>query len=349
MPVFLFLFLAVILFLLQRWLYFRLWRKDLSVCVSFDQTRTVEGEGNTVIERIENRSFFPVHVMFVKYTLLRSYSPLSDDSGRKEISFKGGIGGRRIRERRYRIEGLKRGYYTVSRIDASGYDIFLFTEYENNFFSQSSFFVYPKRIDDISFDLAYREVLGLVLSKRRREEDPFSLRGIRDYMTSDSMKSVNWKASAKTAALKVNEHDWTTDEGASLVLDLRFGTEKEKEMLISFAATIAGRFLKRGISTSLVSNARSSRDGSRIRTDRGSGPGHGFTIDEALSLIKTETVSDESPEELLSHIETKNTSLLLLTKSLASIEECRSFDAVICLDAETERSDVRVIGIGGVE
>lgn len=347
MLVFFFLILAFILFLLQRRIYFRIWRRCLSVSVTFENERTAEGEGNTVIERMENRSVFPVHVIFVKYSLLRSYSPLSDDSGRKEISFKGGIGGRKIKERRYRIDALRRGYYTVSRIDASGRDIFLSAEYENHFYPQSSFFVFPKRIDTLSFDLCYRELLGAVLTKRRRNEDPFELRGIRDYMTSDSMKSVNWKASAKTGDLKVNEHDWTTDEGASIILDLRRGTEDEKETLISYAATAAERFLRRGINTSLVSNARSSRDGSRIRTDRGSGYGHGTAIDESLALIKTTAVTDETPSELISIIETDNTSFLLITRTLESEDECRGYDCVICFDSKVGKSDARIIEIGG--
>lgn len=347
MLVFFFVLLAFSMFLLQRLLFFRIWRRYLSVSVSFEFPRTEEGESNTVIERMENRSFFPVHVIFVKYSLLRSYSPLSDDSGRKEISFKGGIGGRKIRERRYSIDGLRRGYYTVSRIDASGHDIFLSAEYENHFYPQASFFVFPKRIDTAEFDLSYREILGVVLTRRRKNEDPFELRGIRDYMTSDSMKSINWKAAAKTGELKVNEHDWTIDEGASIILDLRNGTEDEKETMISYAATIIERFLRRGINTSLVSNARSSRDGSRIRTDRGCGYGHGTTIDESLALIKTATVTNETPSVLLSLIETVNTSFLLVTRTLESEDECSGYDCVICFDSKVVKSDARIIEIGG--
>lgn len=346
MLVFFFLFLAVILFLLQRQLYFRIWRKKLSLSVSFSDERTTEGECNGVIERVENRSILPINVIFIKYTILRSCSPFSGGEGRKEISFKIGIGGRKIKERRYSLEGLKRGLYTISPVEASGHDIFLSTEYDNIFHSPSSFFVYPRRVDTPSFDIACRTLLGIVLSRRRRNEDPFELRGIRDYMTHDSLRSVNWKASAKTGELKVNEHDWTTDEGASIVLDLRTGTDEEKEKLISYASTVAERFLKRGISTSVVSNARSSRDGRRIISGSGSGRSHINTIDEALALIKTTAVSPETPRDLLSLIREVNTTLLLVTRT--PDEDAELFDAVICIEEGRRLQKPAVIEVGGV-
>ena len=347
MLVFFFLFLAIILFLLQRRLCCRLWKKRLSVSVSFAGERTEEGDGNTVIERVENRSIIPVHVIFIKYTLLKSYSPLSDGGGRREVAFKGGIGGRKIKERRYTIEGLRRGFYTISSIEASGHDIFLSTEYESTFYSLSSFFVFPRRAESLSFDLAYRELLGTILSKRRKNEDPFELRGIRDYMTHDSLRRVNWKASAKTGELKVNEHDWTTDEGAAIVLDLRRGNEEEKEALISYAATIAERFLRRGINTSVITNARSSRDGTRIITGSGSGRAHVNTIDEALALIKITAVTPETPGELLALFEKDHTTLLLITRNVEENEGCERYDAVICIESGKGVEGTTVIEVGG--
>jgi len=345
--VFFFLFLAIILFLLQRRLCCRLWKKRLSVSVSFAGERTEEGDGNTVIERVENRSIIPVHVIFIKYTLLKSYSPLSDGGGRREVAFKGGIGGRKIKERRYTIEGLRRGFYTISSIEASGHDIFLSTEYESTFYSLSSFFVFPRRAESLSFDLAYRELLGTILSKRRKNEDPFELRGIRDYMTHDSLRRVNWKASAKTGELKVNEHDWTTDEGAAIVLDLRRGNEEEKEALISYAATIAERFLRRGINTSVITNARSSRDGTRIISGSGSGRAHVNTIDEALALIKITAVTPETPGELLALFEKDHTTLLLITRNVEENEGCERYDAVICIESGKGVEGTTVIEVGG--
>ncbi len=347
MLVFFFLLLALILFLLQRRLYYRIWRKKLQVSVSFEDERTIEGDGNTVIERVENRSIIPIHVIFMKYTLLRSYSPLFDGGGRREVTVKGGIGGRKIKERKYTIEGLRRGLYTISEVEATGHDIFLSTEYDSKFYPPSFFFVFPRRADTRSFDLAYRELLGTILSKRRKNEDPFELRGIRDYMSHDSLRSVNWKASAKTGSFKVNEHDWTTDEGAAIVLDLRGGSEEEKETLISYAATIAERFLRRGINTCVITNARSSRDGRRIYSGFGSGREHINTIDEALALIKITAVTAETPGELLSLFSPDNTSLLLITRTPGENEGCDQFDAVICIEGEMKAEGTTVIKVGG--
>ena len=49
MLVFFLIILAVLLYLLQRYLYFRIWKKGITVSVDFERDRINEGEDNTVI------------------------------------------------------------------------------------------------------------------------------------------------------------------------------------------------------------------------------------------------------------------------------------------------------------
>ena len=349
MLVFFLIILAVLLYLLQRYLYFRIWRKGISVSVGFERDRINEGEDNSVTETMTNTSLLPLNCITLRYTLLRLCSPLSDPEGKKEIVCRTSVGVRRRKTRKYSIGNLKRGFYTVSEGKVTGKDIFSSTEYECRFTSHSSFYVFPRKIDSLSFDLCYRELLGMVLSKRRKNEDPFELRGIRDYRTTDSMKNINWKASAKNGSLVVNEHDYTTDEGASIVLDLGKGTDEEKERLISYASTISSRFLSRGIAVSLYTNVRSSRDGRRITGGKGSGAGHGGTLDESLALIKSEAVIDDSPKKMLDDMREKNSSLLLITHTLSSVSDAEGYDGVLCFRAEERSGAMTIIETEGAD
>ncbi len=349
MLVFFLIILAVLLYLLQRYLYFRIWRKGISVSIGFDRDRINEGEDNSVTETITNTSLLPLNCITLRYTLLRLCSPLSDTGGKREIVSRGSVGIRRKKIREYSIDNLRRGYYTVSEGKITGRDIFSTTEYECLFTSHSSFYVFPKKIDSLSFDLCYRELLGTVLSKRRKNEDPFELRGIRNYRITDSMKNINWKASAKNGSLVVNEHDYTTDEGASIVLDLRKGTEEEKERLISYASTVSSRFLSRGIAVSLYTNVRSSRDGRRTTGGKGSGAGHGNALDESLALIKSEAVIDETPRRMLEDMTERNSSLLLITHTLSSVSDAEGYDGVLCFRAEERSTSLTIIETEGFD
>ena len=126
------------------------------------------------------------------------------------------------------------------------------------------------------------------------QEDPFEIKAIRPYFPTDSMRVVNWKASAKTGSLKVNQYEWTTDESVMVILDLSKGEEEEKETLIKYVSSFCSLMLKRGVSLSLVSNGRHYEDGNRVKVDEGSGIGHIDSIDRALSAVKVFSSQDSS-------------------------------------------------------
>jgi uncharacterized protein (DUF58 family) len=63
-------------------------------------------------------------------------------------------------------------------------------------------------------------VNGVMQTKRQFLEDPFEYRGMREYQPYDDMKSINWKATAKTGDFKVNLHDFTTVRSVRIFLNL---------------------------------------------------------------------------------------------------------------------------------
>ena len=61
-------------------------------------------------------------------------------------------------------------------------------------------------------------MLGIMQCSRHLYEDPFTFRGIREYTTSDPMKTINWKASARTGGLMVNTFDSVMTQKVMLYL-----------------------------------------------------------------------------------------------------------------------------------
>jgi hypothetical protein len=60
----------------------------------------------------------------------------------------------------------------------------------------------------------------MIVSQNRLFPDPFAFSGIREYRRDDPMNRINWKASARTGELMVNQFDATTEYHVTILLDL---------------------------------------------------------------------------------------------------------------------------------
>ena len=134
-------------------------------------------------------------------------------------------------------------------------------------------------------------MLGTVITKRFINEDPFEFRSIREYQTYDSIKSINWKASAKTGAIKVNANEYTASKQVKIFLNLEAETnwkyEDLEEESIRLVASFAFSFIKQGIPVSFYTNGRDIITKEIPIITAGSGEGHIDTLNRALSRIDT--------------------------------------------------------------
>ena len=278
--------LLVFLFVLERLLYGRLWKRGLESDVRFSSTIVRSGEGVEISEKCVNNSFLPLTSLSLEWNLERQFSPFTVDGKPFSSSTLFSLPGRRMVEHRKEIGSLKRGIYTISGCRITTTDLFSLDEHSLTFSSNTSLHVLPQRREGFSSSYAYRGFLGTVESTRMSADDPFAVKAIRPYVTTDSMKTINWKASAKTGKLKVNQYDWTTEESVQILLDLSGGSEEERERLIEYVSTFSSLLLSRGVNVSLRGNGRSAGNGKFIKVEKGSGRGHSLTLDLALSEIK---------------------------------------------------------------
>ena len=255
---------AFVLVLLECLIYKKYWNKNLSVSVFFQQDGISEGEEGEVVEIIENRKPLPLTMLKVKFQTSRYLgfldaigSKTTDQYYRNDI-FQVGAGEKITR--RLRFIGIKRGYYHIKNIDLLASDLFFINENMKSMTTEHYIYVYPKIFHSEDFRRSLQKLNGEIIVKRHMLEDPFEYRGIREYQPFDDIRSVNWKATARTGELKVNQKNYTAMQTIRIFLNLEddgvWKKEKEIEASMQIAMGIAQFFLAQGMKVSCYANGR---------------------------------------------------------------------------------------------
>lgn len=251
-----------LLFLLQRTVYQRLWQKHLKVEVAFAKEHIWEGEQSELKETVENRKRLPLSMLKVKFKTDRHLlfedskgSKTTDQFYRNDIFRIGG--GERVL-RRLKFKGGRRGYYTINAISLVATDLFLTNQMVAEMPLFTGIYVYPRPFDSAEFRRSLTQLNGEVLAKRHLLEDPFEYRGIREYQPFDDMRSINWKATAKTGDLKVNQKNYTALKSIRIFFNVQDDNIMKKEACVEaslrIAAGLSSFFLQQGIQVSCYGN-----------------------------------------------------------------------------------------------
>jgi len=149
---------------------------------------------------------------------------------------------------------------------------------------------YPQIIPQDQLSLSSKDILG---SNQRFDRGlGYDLYMIRDYLPSDSVRHIHWKASAKTATLKTREFAAEDSRRVTLYLD-RFANESESkafEKLVSHAASLAFHLTREGIDVELITDDWAS--------DIGSTEKHLEGILKYLALVQRSEFHNPVPQEL---------------------------------------------------
>lgn len=287
--------IAFLLFLLQRKIYEKLWDKNLKVSVAFSQTGVTEGEMGEVVERIENRKWLPLIMLKVKFQTSRELeftdgvSQAATDQYYRSDMFQ--VGANERITRRLPFQAKKRGYYHIKNIDLMGTDLFLSEETGNSMTTDSYLYVYPRQFESREFQQSLQKLNGEILVKRHLLEDPFEYRGIREYQPYDDIRSINWKATARTGALKVNQKNYTTMQSVNVFLNVEdngiLKKDPEVEASLQIVMGLAAFFLAQGIQLAVYSNGRDVITEESVRIKAGAGAGQQEVIGKALARMDT--------------------------------------------------------------
>ncbi len=259
------LILAFIWLQLKIYVYF--WNQNLDVQLKFNDTDMFAGDTGYLREVITNDKWLPIPLFHVKFQTSRNL--LFDDSKETQKTdqyYRNDVFGLGKRERITRtlsFQVKKRGCYRINSIDLISGDLFMLANLRESRECDEFIYVYPQPYYNRDIFNSLQMVNGLVNTKRQFLEDPFEYRGIREYQPYDDMKSINWKATAKTGDLKVNLRDFTSVRSVRIFLNLEDeGILKRNdgaEACIRIAAGIIKYFADKGMKISCYGNCKDSR------------------------------------------------------------------------------------------
>ena len=235
---------------------------NLHLKVDFSKNVVNFGEDVELIEVAENKKRLPLPFIILKFECpkeLRFYdmenTSTSDYLYREDMLTMKAFS---KHTRRIRAQCTKRGYYVFPRVGISTTDLFLIERFTVDFPNDSHLVVLPEIIDMDIMEMLTSVTLSEIQCRRTLLTDPFTLAGIREYTPNDPMKSINWKASAKTSELMVNQNASTCAQKVHIFVNLGYYNPKRSLSLLEDAISLTYTYLNKlaelGIPASLYTN-----------------------------------------------------------------------------------------------
>jgi len=292
-------FIIVILFYtLQSNIYSENCFKKVDTEVRFALNGIFEGEETELIEVISNKKVIPLWWVTAKFKVSRNITFVKDSNEYKgndnyRHDFFSVMPFERVKKT-LKVKGSKRGFYTIEEIDLHSGDLFGLNQIIANYQNKTNLYVYPRLIIAQKLNVNFKSLTGEILTKRNVVEDPFQLRGIREYNPFDSLKDINWSATAKTLELKVNEYDFTASQEVIIFLNVQkyndWDPENVIEEAIRLAASIITEYLKQGMKVSLKVNGGDLITGEQINLPPVCGLNQNLHFYESLARLDTTKV-----------------------------------------------------------
>lgn len=319
--------IAVFLYLFQSRYYRNHWSDGLTVDISYSRSHVHIGDTVELTEQITNQKKLPLPVLYVKFKTSRTFlydteenAAISDYYYRNDAF---SVLGNQCITRKLKFCPSKRGYFTLDSVNLVVNDMFMQKTYASIRDNYAVLYVYPRLLKNRQALLLTNSVIGDILTKNLYE-DPLSFRGIRDYSGQDSIRTINWKATAKSTSLKVNTYYDSQNTSITLLLNLDTHTMQRmdilREYVICVAATLINSMIAKGFSIRLAANASDILTGKPLLTESGAGNEHLQVLLQGLARLDLSkeftdiSVFFEGAESVFEDKD-KNTSYLLISNN----------------------------------
>lgn len=171
------------------------------------------------------------------------------------------LGGRATRTHTYHVKGLQRGYYRLGPLRLSSGDLFGLTQPRLGYLHPDFLTIYPRIVPLARLGLPSRLPFGTIASQQRLFEDPARPMGARDFRSGDSLRQINWKASAHTQKLLVRTFQPAISLETAILLNLHAADYARRdrfywtEWAIVVAASLATHLDSHRQAVGLLTNA----------------------------------------------------------------------------------------------
>lgn len=324
------------------------WTRQSAKNISFErkfEKLAFWGEEVTVHLEIWNKGWLPIPWLLVYESLPVE---LAAGSSIKRVLSLGPHGRTEVV---YKLGAYKRGYYPVGPFTTKLGDTLGLADIQE-FEKQSDFItVYPHIIPLTSAKLPSRSPLGTLRHHLPIFEDPARMRGKRDYVASDSLRRVDWKASASTGRLQVKQFEPSIALQTVIMLNLNASEYVARhridatELAIVVAASLANWAVVQKQSVGLITNGVDSHTNNQTVQPIPSRKGRGHLVHILDLLARIQPIESHPLTEMLNK-ETPNlpwgTTVVIIT---GSIDEAL-FDAIFQIQRRGQNVVMVISGLG---
>lgn len=288
-------------YIIQSQIYERQCFKNVHIKFAFKDNGMFKGDSTELYETVENRKILPLWWVTSSFRLSKNIEILNHKEGnnikadynyRKDLFSAGSY--QRVK-RTFDVKALRRGYYTIDDAGLVSGDIFGNYKYTVQMPVFAELYVYPCSVMGGKMQIPFERLMCDINTKLRILEDPFLIRGIRDYNGYDSMKRINWCATARTGELKVNEYDFTVSERVIILLNFdkrdEWDGDNIMEESISIAASVADECISRGIAAGMTTNGINVLTGEPVCVEVSNAPDHMMSFFKNMAVIDTQKTS----------------------------------------------------------
>ncbi len=164
------------------------------------------------------------------------------------------------RQFEYTLHADRRGYYPIGPLHLRSGDLIGLNEEVNTEGLADHLIVYPKIIPFANVKLPSRSPIGTLRHTQPIFEDPSRVRGKRDYVAGDSLRRVDWKATAALGRLQVKQFEPSIALETAIFLNLNVDEYEQRtrldatELAIVIAASLANWIIGKRQSAGLSVN-----------------------------------------------------------------------------------------------
>ncbi len=325
MEVLILLVMFIAAFIFQNYILNKFASKNLFYECSFSQTEAVEGDDLYLYEAVQNRKLLPVPWLKVDIHSSRwldfaeKNSVITQENRRISSSFV--VGPRKKLTRRWKVKCLKRGVYNIENVTLIWGDLFGISESSEAKAVNARLIVYPEPLNLENLLTPVNYIQGDTVVKRWIVDDPFYTAGIREYQPGDSMKRINWYATAKTGRILVRKNDFTSQLKMSVILNIQsdefeYGRIIDRDMIefgIKIAAALFERASRMGIPAAFATNGFVYDEPDRcISTEFSSSKDHISFLVTLLAKLQIQKIKDFNGffDELYGHVSDSETIII---------------------------------------
>lgn len=290
---------------LQGWGYRKLARRRLSYKRSFSKDKVFAGEQIEMVEEIQNDKLLPLpwvrlESMMPSALRYQAQSNLDIHAGEQLQNHKSLFVMKPYSRivRKHRITCMKRGVHRLDSVTLTAGDLFGITETYHRMKLGLEVVVFPRLLPIDQIPFSNKSWIGDITVRRWILDDPFWKTGARPYAAGDSLRSVHWKASARTNQLQVHQNDYTADRKLQLLVNVQTSESmwnkvtfpETVERALSYAASIAALTIEQGVPTGFSCNAwmEGNSRGTAVQLAPAAGPQQLQTMLELMAHIEME-------------------------------------------------------------